>query len=158
MEFQASNPLTLTYYLVVLIRFCKWKFYHEELHHGYSIYGQRWNKQYFYTQRNGWATGNDFVTLTFFKLYLYATSIFFFFFFFACEKDSGAFLERRRTGLTTVTIQGDNNEFYNLTNYEWGYKVSTFILINLPTLLLYVKFRYSTLSTINIIRFLNSNI
>ncbi|KAL4632701.1 hypothetical protein ACB092_04G069600 [Castanea dentata] len=38
-------------------------------------------------------------------------------------QDSGAFLERKRTGLTTVTIQGDENEFYNLTNYEWGYKV-----------------------------------
>ena len=48
-----------------------------------------------------------------------------------------------------MTIQGNDNEFYNLTNYEWGYKVSTFILINLPTLLLYVKFGYSTLSTIN---------
>ncbi|XP_050256854.1 beta-galactosidase 6-like isoform X1 [Quercus robur] len=38
-------------------------------------------------------------------------------------QDSGAFLERKKTGLTTVTIQGDNNKFYNLTNYEWGYKV-----------------------------------
>ena len=68
MEFQASN-LTLTYYLVVF-RFCKWKFYYEELHDGYPIYGKRWNKQYFYTQRNGWATGNDFVTL-FLKNYIY---------------------------------------------------------------------------------------
>ncbi|XP_030939177.1 beta-galactosidase 6-like isoform X3 [Quercus lobata] len=38
-------------------------------------------------------------------------------------QDSGAFLERKKTGLTTVTIQGDNNKFYNLTNYEWGYKI-----------------------------------
>nr|XP_023911728.1 beta-galactosidase 6-like [Quercus suber] len=38
-------------------------------------------------------------------------------------QDSGAFLERKRTGLTAVTIQGDNNELYNLTNHEWGYKV-----------------------------------
>ena len=92
MEFQASNPLTLTYYLVVF-RFCKWKFYYEELHDGYSIYGQRWNKQYFYTQRNGWATGNDFVTLTFLKLYLYATSIFFFFFFLLVKRIQELFLK-----------------------------------------------------------------
>ncbi|KAL4632705.1 hypothetical protein ACB092_04G069700 [Castanea dentata] len=37
--------------------------------------------------------------------------------------DSGSFLERRVTGLTTVAIQCNGNEFYNFTNFEWGYKV-----------------------------------
>ena len=39
-------------------------------------------------------------------------------------KDSGAFLERRFAGLTRVEIQcKTENSYYNLTNYEWGYKV-----------------------------------
>ncbi|XP_065637366.1 beta-galactosidase 6-like [Quercus suber] len=37
--------------------------------------------------------------------------------------DSGSFLERRVTGLITVAIQCNGNEFYNFTNFEWGYKV-----------------------------------
>ena len=54
-------------------------------------------------------------------------------FFGAFVKDSGSFLERRVTGLTTVAIQCNGNEFYNFTNFEWGYKVCSFILINLYT-------------------------
>ncbi|KAK1552709.1 hypothetical protein Q3G72_022161 [Acer saccharum] len=37
--------------------------------------------------------------------------------------DSGAFLERRFTGLTKVEIHCGEMELYNLTNYEWGYQV-----------------------------------
>ncbi|GMY12560.1 beta-galactosidase 6-like isoform X2 [Fagus crenata] len=37
--------------------------------------------------------------------------------------DSGAFLEKRVSGLTTVAIQCNEKEFYNFTNYAWGYKV-----------------------------------
>ncbi|KAL5555213.1 hypothetical protein UlMin_037449 [Ulmus minor] len=38
--------------------------------------------------------------------------------------DSGAFLERRFAGLTRVEIQCKiEKEFYNFTNYEWGYQV-----------------------------------
>ncbi|XP_010086721.2 beta-galactosidase 6 [Morus notabilis] len=41
--------------------------------------------------------------------------------------DSGPFLERRVAGLTRVEIQCTNeNEFYNFTNYEWGYQVGLF--------------------------------
>ncbi|KAI9165149.1 hypothetical protein LWI28_008663 [Acer negundo] len=37
--------------------------------------------------------------------------------------DSGAFLERRFTGLTKVEIHCGELELYNFTNYEWGYQV-----------------------------------
>ncbi|KAK2656361.1 hypothetical protein Ddye_009413 [Dipteronia dyeriana] len=37
--------------------------------------------------------------------------------------DSGAFLERRFTGLKKVEIRCGEMELYNLTNYEWGYQV-----------------------------------
>ncbi|KAG6717056.1 hypothetical protein I3842_04G078300 [Carya illinoinensis] len=37
--------------------------------------------------------------------------------------DSGAFLESKFAGLTKVEIQCMEEEFYNLTNYEWGYQV-----------------------------------
>ncbi|CAL8154372.1 unnamed protein product [Prunus armeniaca] len=40
--------------------------------------------------------------------------------------DSGAFLERRFSGLTRVEIQCSKNEFYNFTNYAWGYQVGLF--------------------------------
>ncbi|KAB1210499.1 Beta-galactosidase 6 [Morella rubra] len=37
--------------------------------------------------------------------------------------DSGAFLESRYTGLTRVEIHCSGGEFYNFTNYAWGYQV-----------------------------------
>ncbi|XP_021829829.1 beta-galactosidase 6 [Prunus avium] len=40
--------------------------------------------------------------------------------------DSGAFLERRFSGLTRVEIQCSKNEFYNFTNYAWGFQVGLF--------------------------------
>ena len=45
-----------------------------------------------------------------------------------CVKDSGAYLERKVTGLTTVEIQCDKKVLYDFKNYEWGYKVSAFTL------------------------------
>jgi len=38
------------------------------------------------------------------------------------QKDSGAFLERRFAGLTTVEIQCSEGSF-DLTNSTWGYQV-----------------------------------
>ncbi|XP_042971023.1 beta-galactosidase 6-like [Carya illinoinensis] len=37
--------------------------------------------------------------------------------------DSGAFLERKFTGLRKVEIQCTETEFYNFKNYTWGYQV-----------------------------------
>ncbi|KAK7840934.1 beta-galactosidase 16 [Quercus suber] len=38
-------------------------------------------------------------------------------------QDSGAYLERKVTGLTTVEIQCNKKVLYDFKNYEWGYKV-----------------------------------
>ncbi|XP_075663025.1 beta-galactosidase 6-like [Castanea sativa] len=38
-------------------------------------------------------------------------------------QDSGAYLERKVTGLTTVEIQCNKKVLYDFQNYEWGYKV-----------------------------------
>jgi hypothetical protein len=42
-----------------------------------------------------------------------------------CLKDSGPFLESKFAGLTKVEIQCTEKESYNLTNYTWGYQVTS---------------------------------
>lgn len=44
------------------------------------------------------------------------------------QKDSGAFLERRFAGLTTVEIQCAE-ETYDFTNSTWGYQVVFFSIV-----------------------------
>lgn len=70
-------------------------------------------------------------------------------------KDSGAFLERRFSGLTRVEIQCSKNEFYNFTNYAWGYQVN---LQRLQSLYIIFKLFFFLVNMIKCCFFINKKI
>lgn len=54
-------------------------------------------------------------------------------------KDSGAFLESKFAGLKRVEIHcNETDQFYNFTNYAWGYQVKPYQIMNIIEIHLYV--------------------